>query len=127
MKAQLIRRLAIHPRRVAEGYPPFYEAGHVIDHPKAFRLVQQGVAIPADKECEQRAAMTNAKMDAAIYAYERTSKGISSEDFAAYNRGLMVGYKPDGEEGDTWKPGPNWYEGCEADYYSEIEEEDDDD
>jgi hypothetical protein len=126
MKAKLLRQLPIHPKRVAEGFPPFYEQGHVIDHPHAYRLVQQGVAIPADRECEEKARMTNAKMDAAIVAYDRLDNGIHPEDFDAYSRGLLSGYKPDGKTGDTWKPGPNFYEGCEAEYYSGNEDEDDD-
>lgn len=127
MKAKLLRQLPIHPKRVAEGYPPFYEQGRVIDHPHAYRLVQQGVAVPADAECEARARMTNAKMDAAIKAYDRLDKGIASEDFAAFDQGLMVGYKPDGKRNDTWKPGPNWSPGCEKSYYKTQEDDSDDD
>lgn len=124
MKARLLRRLPVAPHRVAQGFPPFYEAEHVIDHPKAYRLVQQGVAVPADKECEEKARMTQAALDHAIWAYERTTRGIDLEhDADAYARGLMVGYQEDG----TWEPGPNWKPGCEEEYYDNQEEDDDDD
>jgi hypothetical protein len=127
MKAQFVLRMPIHPKRVKEGYPPFYEPGHVLDHPQAFRLVQQGVAIPADAECEKRlgeAFMKN--LQAILIAGERNERAIASEDFEAYNRGLMIGYKPDGKQGDTWIHGPHWHDGCEADYYDSQEDEDDD-
>jgi hypothetical protein len=52
--------------------------------------------------------------------------GIQPEDYDAYARGLMTGYKPDGKDGDTWIHGPNWTDGCEADYYSDDEDEDGD-
>lgn len=124
MKARLLRDMPIHPKRVAEGHPPFYKAGRVIDNPRAYRLVQQGVAAPADKECEARAKMSDDRMNAAIKAYERLDRGIHMDDFEAYKHGLMIGYKPDGTDGDSWIHGPNWYDGCEAEYYSGNEEDD---
>lgn len=118
--------MPIHPKRVKEGFPPFYEAGHIIEHPYAYKLVRAGVAIPADNECEERCKPILGRMDEIVFAGERRERGIHYEDFDAYKRGLMVGYKPDGTEGDSWIHGPNFYEGCEAEYYSGDEEEDDD-
>lgn len=98
-------------------------AGTLIDHPKAFWLCLQGQAIPADKECEQRCGMTPEHIEAASKAYDLLSAGISPDDYDAYERGLMVGYKPDGKKGDTWRHGPKWFDGCEDQYYGDEEDE----
>lgn len=125
MRVKLIRQMAIHPKRVKEGFPPFYEAGKVIDHPESFRLVQQGVAVPADKECEIKCALILPRMDELVLAGDMRERAIDIEDQDAFKRGLMVGYKPDGAEGDTWIPGPNWTPDCEHEYYSDDEDDDD--
>ena len=108
-------------------FPPWLKAGTEIDNRNAFRLVQQGVAEPADKECAERAKMSDARMDAAIKAYTRLDRGIHMDDFSAYEQGLMIGYKPDGKRHDTWLHGSNWREGCERAYYESKNQEDDDD
>lgn len=92
-----------------------WKVGAVIDDPMVFRLVQMGVAEPADNECEKRANMTPAKMAAAIHAYERTNKGIHPDDFERYESGELAGYDTDGSD----IPGPNFIE-------EEEEEEEDD-
>lgn len=76
--------------------------GTEIEHPDAYMLVRQGVALPADEECEKAADRTAEQLAAAQYAYERLSRGVIPDDFAAYDRGEMVGYNPDG----SWRPGP---------------------
>ena len=76
--------------------------GTVLDVPDAYRLVQMGVAEPADEECQRRANRTPNQMVVAQYAYERTSLGIHPEDYGAYESGEMVGYNPDG----SFIPGP---------------------
>ena len=125
MKAKLIRDMAVLPKRVKEGHPPIMLAGTIIDHPKAYRLCQQGVAVPEDKECMDATRISDSVMEEKIIAYDLADKGIARDDFSAFNRGLMVGYKPDGTTGDTWKPGPSWTEGCEVDYYEDQQEVDD--
>ena len=109
-------------RRIADGI----RSGTVIDHPKAYFLVKQGVAEPADAECATAAGMTPETFEAAKKAYDKVSKGIHPEDYEAYEQGLMVGYKPDGQRDDSWLPGPKWTAGCEADYYESKQEEDQD-
>jgi hypothetical protein len=79
-------------------------AGHVIDHVDAWRLVRQGVAVPADDECEKAANMTPAQHAAARRAYERVSRGIAPEDYDAFDRGEMIGY----DERGHWIPGPTY-------------------
>lgn len=78
-------------------------AGTITDHPDAYKLVQQGCAEPADEECAKRAGITEAQWKKAVYAYQRLARGIHPDDFAAYDRGEMIGYYPDG----SFKPGPN--------------------
>jgi hypothetical protein len=106
--------------------PQGHKAGAIIDDPKAYLLVKQGVAEPHDKECADAAGMSPEAFEKAKYAYERLTHGVAQEDLDAYDRGLMIGYKPDGKKGDTWIPGPKWSAGCEAEYYSKQEDDDDD-
>lgn len=111
MKCRLIREVE-RPARTPEeelaaeqtGRFPIMPVGTEIDHADAYLLVQMGVAVPADEECELAAKMTPEKMRAAQYAYERTSRGIHPGDFEAYDAGLMVGYDEQGK----WIPGPNY-------------------
>lgn len=120
MKAQLIRDMDCKPTdEWPEGKKP---KGTVIDHPQAARLCQMGVAIPADEECQLAAHMTPERMRAAKYAYERATKGIAAEDFAAYDAGEMVGYNPDG----SFKPGPNYIPDDDEDELDESEDCEDD-
>jgi len=95
----------------------FWKKGAVINHPKSFRLVQQGICEPADAECEHRANMNPDRMKAAGHAYERLKRGIQPQDFERYDRGELLGYNPDGSD----IPGPN------AVTFDDVESEDDDD
>jgi hypothetical protein len=81
-------------------------SGTLIRHPDAWRLVQMGVAEPADDECDAKAGMTANDQIRARHAYERLSLGIHPEDFAAFDAGHMRGYNRDG----SWIPGPNYAE-----------------
>lgn len=45
--------------------------GTVIDHPRAFRLVQLGQAEPADKECKAAANMTDAAIAKAMEVQQK--------------------------------------------------------
>lgn len=133
MKAKLIRDMDRLNRKVVDGQLVLevekngHKAGTVIDGPKSYLLVRQGCAVPDDEECAKKAGMNPEAMQAAKKAYDRLEKAIASEDFEAFDRGLMIGYDPNGTDGDTWIHGPNWYDGCEAAYYSDNEDEDDDD
>lgn len=98
MRAKLTRRLEMgptHPDYVA-GTTQYVEAGDVLEHPQAFWLVRQGVAEPADDECEKAARMTATQKQAAREAYERVSRGIHPEDYEAFELGEIDGYV-DGE------------------------------
>lgn len=97
----------------------FWILGAIIDHPKAFRLVQMGIAIPADDECKERANMSDEQLKAAQHASVRLSKGIASEDHGLYDRGVIVGYLPDG----SYDPGPNFHELEEAAEAFDIEDD----
>ena len=110
MKARLLRDMTCNPTaefpnrrtfgRVPTGIKP---AGTVLEDPRAFRLVQMGVAEPADEECAMRANRTPEQMAAAAHAYTRTAAGIHPEDFVKYDAGEIVGYNSDG----SYIPGPN--------------------
>lgn len=81
----------------------FWKNGAVIDHPQAFRLVQQGCALPADDECQTRCQRSAEQLTAAQMAYERLKAGIHPDDFALYDAGIIAGYNDDG----SYKPGQN--------------------
>ena len=80
-------------------------AGTIITDPMAYMLVRMGAAEPADEECLRAANMTSEQFADAVYAQQRTAAGIHPDDFAAYDRGEMIGY-----ERGTLKPipGPNF-------------------
>lgn len=115
MKAKLIRDLKAAPsaeqdtRMEERDGVRWWPEGTVLEDARAFRLVQQGVAEPADEECEEAAAMTPAMMAAAQAAQDRIH--IHPDDFEAFEAGKMIGYDEDGE----WIPGPNFEEGDDED------------
>ena len=97
MKCKMLRKLA----KVHGGYR---EIGDIVDdEPECYQLVQMGVAEPADEECHIAAGMTAEAAQRAQAAYEKVSRGIQPEDYAAFDAGLMVGYDPAGNP----IPGPN--------------------
>jgi hypothetical protein len=112
-----IKRVVRNGREV---YRTYWKEGAVISHPEAYFLVRQGIAIPEDDECRDRANMSNEGMRAAQHAYGRLAAGIAVDDYAAYDAGYLSGYNPDG----SWIPGPN---GGRDDYEALFEDEGDDD
>lgn len=114
MKCKLLRPMdSDPPEKYPDGKAP---VGTIIDHSDAYLLVRQGVAEPADEECEKAHGMTPEQLERARYGYERADKGIHPDDYAAYDAGQMVGYGPDGRP----IPGPNY---IEEDECEEEEEE----
>jgi hypothetical protein len=83
---------------------PYFRAGMVFEHPQAYLQVQNGVAIPADEACAERAGMTVEQMEKAQHAQRRLMAGIMPEDFSLYDAGIVTGYDGDG----NFKPGENW-------------------
>lgn len=74
------------------------KAGEVIDHPKAYKLVQLGVAEPADNECQLRAQFTDAQITTAQLASEKLESGNSlPEELEDQN----ADYDPDDEDDDV--------------------------
>lgn len=97
----------------------FWRTDVVFEHPIGYRLVQNGDAIPMDEECELAAGLKPSQLTAVQYNRERLARGIAREDWAAYDAGYMVGYRPDG----SWEPGPNYAEWTAL--QADAEEEDD--
>lgn len=99
MKAQLIRDMpctpcAAHPT----GIKP---SGTVLEDHRAFRLVQMGVAIPADEECAGRCGMSEEDMAKAQAAYVKVAKGIHPDDYEEYDAGLFDHYDEHGRKVDA--------------------------
>jgi len=110
MKSKLIKDSradsgAIDPRifRGDDG-KRYWPVDTIIEGPRAYRLVQMGMAVPADDECTLAACMTTAEMKAAQTKQEMLGKGIAPEDYQRYLDGEILGYYADGDE----IPGPNW-------------------
>jgi len=83
---------------------PHWRNGAILEFPDCHYLVRQGVAIPADEKCAQRARRTPEQMKKAQYAYERLVRRIDVDDFDIYDAGVITGYD---EKGD-YIPGPNY-------------------
>ena len=98
----------------------YWRTDVVFDHPVGFRLVQNGDAIPMDEECELASGLKPSQLTVVQYNRERLAKGIAREDWEPYDKGYMVGYRPDG----SWEPGPNYQQWL--DERAAQEEEDDD-
>lgn len=81
----------------------YWKAGSIVDHPRAYRLVQMGVAEPYDEECMRASRRTDAQLHNAQIHYEAAERGISTEDMPRFLAGEMSGYNPDGSD----IPGPN--------------------
>ena len=110
MKAKLIKELDAAPSagdnkqiKEREDGTRYWPQGSVIDHPRAFRLVQQGCATPEDDECKSRCSMSAEDLEDAQQAQKRVAAGIHPDDYAAFDAGLMAGYDEDGKH----IPGPN--------------------
>ena len=114
MKAKLLKELDVSPRaknaqiKTVDGRR-VWPVDSIIDDPKAYRLVQMGVAEPADDECRKRAAMSPDEMKKAQSHQEMVAKGIQPEDYERYQDGEILGYDEEGND----IPGPNWNESTE--------------
>lgn len=95
---------AMPGRRGALAFKP----GTVLDHPQAYRLVQQGCAIPADEECRAKAGLSDEEIAVRQQHYERLSRGIDPEDYDLYDAGVIAGYDEEDTEHHGYKPGQNW-------------------
>ena len=86
----------------------YWDCGAVIEHPDAWKLVNMGVAEPADDECRAKCGMTAEQMQAAQHAARRLSAGILPQDFRKFDSGEILGYRP---EDGRYIPGPNYKPG----------------
>ena len=73
------------------------KAGEVIDHPNAYKLVQLGVAEPADSECALRAKLTERQIVAAQLASESLESGNA---LPAELEDQNADYDPEDEDDD---------------------------
>jgi len=117
MKAKLIRDARVTPgapdddrMEVRDGVR-YWPEGTVLEDRRAYRLVQMGMAEPADDECTLKACMTTAEMKAAQIKQEMVGKGIMPEDYQRYLDGEILGYDEDGND----IPGPNYIDPDEDD------------
>ena len=118
MKAKLIVDCQVTPGAdaladvvVKDDGKRWYLAGAVIEHERAHRLVQMGVAEPADAECTLACCMTTEQMKKAQLHQEMVAKGILIEDYQRYLDGEILGCDEDGND----IPGPHWPEAEDED------------
>lgn len=108
MKAKLIRRLGVaceDPAILAKlahqivdiDGQLFWKVGAVLEYPEAYRLVQDGSALPDDDECLIKSGMTPESFQVAVKRYERKARGIHPEEFDDFAAGDVTGYDAKGE------------------------------
>lgn len=85
---------------------PFWPAGTEYETPQAAFFVRQGMATPADFECQIACGVKPEEMPALQHAYQRQAKGILQQDWELFDAGYIVGYEQDG----SYMPGPKWAE-----------------
>ena len=81
------------------------EPGYIHEHKDAFRLVQIGMAIPADDECRERCGLTDDEIWDIQRRYNATYARIHPEDQKLFDAGVIAGYTADGT--GNYEPGPN--------------------
>ena len=52
--------------------------GEIWEHPEAFKLVELGIATPADDECRDACNMSDEQISTAIRAYSKLSRGAGT-------------------------------------------------
>jgi hypothetical protein len=116
MKARLLKRTQAAPsandeRLVVVDGVTYWPEGSIIEDPRAYRLVQMGVAEPADSECVFAAGMSTERMALAQQQQELVANGIHPDDYQRYLDGEITGYDENGKD----IPGPNYKEETEDD------------
>lgn len=97
---------------------PYFPAGTVYEHQNACFFVRQGMATPADKECEKEVDLTAEELVKLQHAYRRQSLGIQPKDWPLFDANVIAGYDEHGE----YVHGPKWDE-----YVASLEAEDEED
>ena len=87
------------------------KAGDIVAHDDAYRLVQMGIAEPADDYCRKRAGMTDAQMADAQRRYKRV---VTGEILDGVGTGVV--------EDDAAEPA-EWYESEIDEDESDVDEE----
>jgi hypothetical protein len=116
MKAKTV--LPLNTKR-SERFPDgLMPAGTIDDGPESWRLVVAGAAEPADEECTAKCNLKPEELKTQQHAYRRLAAGIHPNDWAAFDRGEMIGYDEKGRP----VPGPN-YCGSAADFDQSADSE----
>lgn len=101
MKVQFTREAKIQ----MPGGVKSVEPGYIHEHKDAFRLVQIGMAIPADDECRDKCGLTDDEIWDIQRRYNATFARIHPSDQKLFDDGVISGYTSNGT-GD-YVPGPN--------------------
>lgn len=88
----------------------YFPAGTIHEHPECWKLVNFGMAKPADAECEARCKpMTPEDRAKLELSYKADSLGIHDpDDRKLFFDGVIAGYEGLGEGKIAYLPGPNW-------------------
>lgn len=83
----------------------YFPAGTIFEGEQAVLLCKTGQAKPIDKECADKAGMTEHQLAVAQVEYKMNTLGINrKEDRELYRAGIILGY----DEKLQYIPGPNW-------------------
>jgi hypothetical protein len=83
----------------------YFPAGTVFEGDQAVLLCKTGQAKPIDKECCDKAGMTEHQLAVAQVEYKMNSLGINrKEDRELFRAGIILGY----DNKLQYIPGPNW-------------------
>lgn len=88
----------------------YFPKGTIHEHPECWRLVDCGIAKPADAECEARCKqMTPAERARLELEYKADALGINDPvDRQLFFDGVIAGYEAVGDGQLAWLPGPNY-------------------
>jgi hypothetical protein len=88
----------------------YFPAGTIHEHPECWRLVDFGMAKPADDECERMCKpMSSDERSKLILAYKADSLGIhDAADRELFFAGVIAGYEGLGDGKLAYIPGPNY-------------------
>lgn len=88
----------------------YFPAGTIHEHPECWKLVNFGMAKPADEECEKMCrTLTAAERSQLELSYKADSLGIHDPvDRQLFFDGVIAGYEAVGNGQLAWLPGPNY-------------------
>ena len=83
-----------------------FPKGTVYETPHALTFVLNGMADPADDECQAACTKSAEELAELKHRHNRIEAGILQDDIPLFDAGYISGYLPNGD----YKPGEKWQE-----------------